>query len=151
MSRKDFFKYGAIIIGAPLIVSIDSSCSKIIDTGDTEFQSKIDRAIAEVPNFKLSNPLNKAAGEDVFKIPVSSVIFARKNVNIVTKVIHTKDSYRLQSLCVKLISKDDSFAYVTGLRNGDVLLLDQVKTIRTLAQVDKVGLRNRFLPIKKTN
>ena len=62
MSRKDFFKYGAIIIGAPFIVSIDSSCSKIIDTGDTEFQSKIDRAISLEPNFKLSNSLNKAAG-----------------------------------------------------------------------------------------
>jgi hypothetical protein len=150
VSRKDFFKYGAILLGAPLIATVTSSCSKIVETGDVEVHSKLDKAIAEVPSYILSKPLNKVAGENVYKIPISSVVFGSKKVTIVTRIVHTNNSYKLQSVCVKLINRDDAFAYITGLDHGDVLLLEPGKTFKALAKMDRAGLRNRFLPIKRS-
>ncbi|MCX6150734.1 MAG: hypothetical protein NTX22_09440 [Ignavibacteriales bacterium] len=150
LNRKDFLKYGAILLGAPLLISINSSCSKVTDTGDVETHSKLDKAISKEPNYVVSANLSKTTGENVSKIPLSSITNARKGVNLVTKIINNNDSFKLQTVNVNLLNADGSFAYVTGLANGDVLLLEPGKTIKLLANIDRVGLRNRFIHIKKS-
>ncbi len=148
LNRKDFLKYGALLIGAPLLVSVNSSCAKITDTNDVEVTERIDRAITETPSFTAQKPLGKTNSNDVYKIPISTLFPGRGKVFMATRIVYQDNQVKLQTVVVNVIEKDDYYAQVTGLNFGDILLINPKESLNMLASIDRAGLRNRFIPGK---
>lgn len=146
LNRKDFLKYGALLIGAPLLVSVNSSCSKITDANDVDTTEKIDRAIVESPQFITQKPLSKTNSSDIIALPSDVLLTSRGKVFMVVKVIpKNKNKYYLQTIVVNVINKDDISAQVTGLESGDVLLRNPKETLGSLASIDRIGVKKRFI------
>ncbi len=144
LNRKDFLKYGALLIGAPLLVSVNSSCSKITDTNDVELTDKIDRAISESPQYTIQKPLSKTNSSDVFEIPTDALLTSRGKVYMVVKVISKNNQNDLQTVVVDVLRKDNISAQITGLESGVEILRNPKETLKTLTRIDRVGVKNRF-------
>lgn len=144
LNRKDFLKYGALLIGTPLLVSVNSSCSRITDTNETDITETIDRSILESPQFVTQQPLSKTNSSDVFTLPSDVLLTSRGKVFLVVRVIPTNNSYNLQTVVVTVVSKDNVSAQVTGLESGMILLRNPKETLSSLTNVDRAGVRNRF-------
>jgi hypothetical protein len=144
LNRKDFLKYGALLIGAPLLVSVNSSCSKITDTNDVDTTEKIDRAISESPQFAIQKPLSKTNSSDVFEIPADALLTSRGKVFMVVKVISKNNRNDLQTVVVDVLRKDNISAQVTGLKAGVEILRNPKETLKSLTRIDRVGVKNRF-------
>jgi hypothetical protein len=150
LTRKEFLRLGTILISTPLLIATISSCAASEDIGMSTVQDKKDTrkiqgAIAQMSYFATSAPLRKGEMNPVIEVPKSTIHNAQDKFFSVCRMTMDSEGIWLQEVEVKLVERREETYLITGINQGDKILLDHKKSLIKLRDLDVEGLRQRMI------
>lgn len=147
ISRKKFFKSGALLLTTPYILLNISSYSYLLSTQESDF--------GEMLSKQKVYPVNKFSGRIIinnvtaYLVPSSTISRVNEQFNrcCVVKRVQVNKNIKIQTAVVEIHGAQGKNLYISGIKQNDLLFLNPSTVIQELSRVNRKLVRERFMSI----